>query len=215
MDYTCILWTGNHSQSLTAKYLPRSEESSTCTFAWITKQGTAKSSGGSAHDIQAGLIVNFDDLKWYSSKWNLINIKTKTNFLNLKSIIIPIYYKNINSREALNRSTSRLIHQVIPKKYLNLNQSIAAVTQAYLCKRSPTYGNTHRMEIRRISQASHYTIWSLRRLRLPLNDADVVSTSCSVRPSAILPGTILKYGGNRKPTLRFEHVQKCLKKLIV
>ena len=47
----------------------------------------------------------------------------------------------------------------------------------------------------------------IRRPAMTPHDADVLSTSCSVRPSAISSVTILYIGGNRRPSQRFKHVK--------
>ena len=44
---------------------------------------------------------------------------------------------------------------------------------------------------------------------------DAVTTSCSVRPSVIPSVTIVKIGGNRRPSQRFEHVQRFLRECIL
>ena len=47
---------------------------------------------------------------------------------------------------------------------------------------------------------SLYTILSFRRSAMAPHDADVVTTSCGVRPSTIPSVTILYIGGNRRPS---------------
>ena len=50
-----------------------------------------------------------------------------------------------------------------------------------------------------LRQDSHYTILSLRHPVVAPHDTDIVTTSCSVRPSLIPSVMILKIGGNRRP----------------
>ena len=51
-----------------------------------------------------------------------------------------------------------------------------------------------------VRQASHYTIFSLQRTVIAPHDAYVITKSCSVRPFAIPSITILKIGGDRRPS---------------